>query len=58
MIKQQENHIAELQYELNLAHSKLNEKEAKCEALRDYLRCLTELSLFTISLHAKENTES
>ena len=49
LIKQQENQIAELESELNLAHSKLNEKDAELQALKDCLRRLTKLSLSAVS---------
>ena len=49
LIKQQENQIAELESELNLAHSNLHQKEAELQALKDCVRRLTELSLSTVS---------
>ncbi|KAH1101414.1 hypothetical protein GLYMA_13G137900v4 [Glycine max] len=49
LIKQQENQIAELESELHQAQSNLHEKEAELQALKDCVKCLTELSLSTVS---------
>ncbi|XVF07948.1 hypothetical protein REPUB_Repub06bG0183200 [Reevesia pubescens] len=49
LIEQQENHIEELESELNVAQSKLCEKEVELQALKDSVRRLTNLSLSTIS---------
>lgn len=49
LIEQQENQIADLESELNLAQSKLQEKEAELHALKDCVKRLTELSLSTVS---------
>lgn len=49
LIKQQENHIMELESELHQAQSNLHEKEAELQALKDCVKCLTELSLSTVS---------
>ena len=49
LIEQQENQIADLEAELQLAQSRLNEKEAELQALKDCVRSLTELSLSTVS---------
>jgi len=49
LIKQQENHIVELESELNLAYSQLKEKEAELQALKDCVKRLTEFSLSTVS---------
>ncbi|KAK9289972.1 hypothetical protein L1049_008134 [Liquidambar formosana] len=49
LIEQQESQIVELESELHLAHSKLNEKEAELQALKDCVRRLTEFSLSTVS---------
>ncbi|XVF76486.1 hypothetical protein PTKIN_Ptkin13bG0270300 [Pterospermum kingtungense] len=48
LIEQQENQIEELESELNLAQSKLREKEAELQALKDCVRRLTNLSLSTV----------
>lgn len=49
LIEQQENQIMELESDLHLAQSKLNEKEAELQALKDCVRRLTEFSLSTVS---------
>lgn len=49
LIEQQENQIVGLESELNVAQSKLNEKEAELQALKDCVRRLTEFSLTTVS---------
>lgn len=54
LIEQQESHISELESELNLAHSKLQEKEAELQAMKDCVRRLTEFSLSTVSDEEKE----
>ncbi|XVE76217.1 hypothetical protein DITRI_Ditri12bG0155400 [Diplodiscus trichospermus] len=48
LIEQQENQIEELESELNLAQSKLREKEAELQALKDCVRRLTNFSLSTV----------
>ncbi|XP_027923720.1 uncharacterized protein LOC114181440 isoform X2 [Vigna unguiculata] len=48
-IEQQENQIAELESELYLARSKLQEKEAELQALKNCVTLLTELPLPTVS---------
>ncbi|KAJ8532862.1 hypothetical protein K7X08_015751 [Anisodus acutangulus] len=45
LIEQQESQIVELESELRQTHSKLHEKEAELQALKDCVRCLTEFSL-------------
>lgn len=54
-IKQQENQIEELESELDLAHSKLQEKEAELQAMKDCVRRLTQFSLSNAS---DEETEA
>lgn len=49
LIEQQEHQIGELESELNVAQSKLNEKEAELQALKDCVRRLTEFSLTNAS---------
>lgn len=49
LIEQQEHQIVELESELHVAQSKLNEKEAELQALKDCVRRLTEFSLTTVS---------
>ncbi|GMI80026.1 hypothetical protein like AT3G09730 [Hibiscus trionum] len=49
LIEQQENQIEELESELNTAQSKLREKEAELQALKDCVRRLTNFSLSIIS---------
>ncbi|XP_022934070.1 uncharacterized protein LOC111441353 [Cucurbita moschata] len=49
LIEQQENQIVELESELHVAQSKLNEKEAELQALKDCVKRLTEFSLTTVS---------
>ncbi|XWS55789.1 hypothetical protein CRYUN_Cryun09bG0030900 [Craigia yunnanensis] len=49
LIEQQENQIEDLESELNLAQSKLHEKEAELQALKDCVRRLTNFSLSTVS---------
>ncbi|KAK8534711.1 hypothetical protein V6N13_081137 [Hibiscus sabdariffa] len=48
LIKQQENQIYELESRLNSAQSKLNNKEAELQALKDCVRRLTNFSLSTV----------
>ncbi|XP_031739017.1 uncharacterized protein LOC105434959 isoform X2 [Cucumis sativus] len=50
LIEQQEHQIGELESELNVAQSKLNEKEAELQALKDCVRRLTEFSLTNASV--------
>ncbi|XP_022145723.1 protein POLAR LOCALIZATION DURING ASYMMETRIC DIVISION AND REDISTRIBUTION [Momordica charantia] len=58
LIEQQENQIVELESELQVAQSKLNEKESELQALKDCVRRLTEFSLSTVSDdEAEEHTE-
>ncbi|XP_027349134.1 uncharacterized protein LOC113860818 [Abrus precatorius] len=45
LIEQQENQIADLESELNLAQSKLYEKEAELQALKNCVRLLTDFEL-------------
>ncbi|XP_004246921.2 uncharacterized protein [Solanum lycopersicum] len=45
LIEQQEGQIVELESELRQTHSKLHEKEAELQALKDCVRRLTEFSL-------------
>lgn len=49
LIEQQENQIVELESELHLAQSKLNDKEAELQALKDCVKRLTECSLSSLS---------
>lgn len=49
LLEQQESHIVELETELVKSNSKLNEKEAELQALKDCVRRLTEFSLASIS---------
>ncbi|XP_028775955.1 uncharacterized protein LOC114732785 [Neltuma alba] len=49
LIERQEDQIAELESELDLAQSKLHEKEAELQALKDTVRRLSEISLSTLS---------
>lgn len=49
LIEQQENQIVDLESELHLAQSKLHEKEAELQALKDCVKRLTEFSLSTVS---------
>ncbi|KAI4300246.1 hypothetical protein L6164_033643 [Bauhinia variegata] len=49
LIEQQENQIVELESELRLAQSKLDEREAELQAMKDCVTRLTEFSLSTIS---------
>ncbi|KAJ8422535.1 hypothetical protein Cgig2_006991 [Carnegiea gigantea] len=49
LMKQQENHILELESELHLAYAKLKEKEAELQALKDSVKHLIEFSLSTVS---------
>lgn len=58
LIEQQEGHIVELESALRQTHSKLHEKEAELQALKDCVRRLTEFSLgnasgITTSHHPK-----
>ncbi|KAG5055530.1 hypothetical protein JHK85_008040 [Glycine max] len=48
-MKQQKNQIAELESELNVAQSKLQEKEAELQALKNCITLLSELPLSTVS---------
>ncbi|KAG9155450.1 hypothetical protein Leryth_009892 [Lithospermum erythrorhizon] len=50
LMEQQENHIVELESELQKSNSKLNEKEAELQALKECVRRLTEFSLASISV--------
>ncbi|KAL3531911.1 hypothetical protein ACH5RR_005432 [Cinchona calisaya] len=45
LIEQQDSHILELESELQQSHSKLYEKEAELQALKDCVKRLTEFSL-------------
>lgn len=49
LIERQENQIAELESELHLAQSKIHEKEAELQALKDTVRRLSQISLSTFS---------
>ncbi|KAK6244751.1 hypothetical protein QUC31_011160 [Theobroma cacao] len=49
LIEQQENQIEELESELSSAQSKLRDKEAELQALKDCVRRLTNFSLSTVS---------
>ncbi|XP_016495142.1 uncharacterized protein LOC107814275 isoform X1 [Nicotiana tabacum] len=49
LIEQQESQIVELESELRQTHSKLHEKEAELQALKDCVRRLTEFSLGSAS---------
>ncbi|KAH1258599.1 hypothetical protein GmHk_03G008282 [Glycine max] len=49
LIEQQKNQIAELESELNVAQSKLQEKEAELQALKNCITLLSELPLSTVS---------
>ncbi|XP_048504453.1 protein POLAR-like 1 isoform X2 [Beta vulgaris subsp. vulgaris] len=49
LIQQQESHISELESELNLAQSKLQQKDDELRALKDCVRRLTQVSLSTVS---------
>ncbi|KAA8518788.1 hypothetical protein F0562_016438 [Nyssa sinensis] len=49
LIEQQESQIVELESELHRANSKLHEKEAELQALKDCVKRLTEFSLATAS---------
>ncbi|GMP32105.1 hypothetical protein CsSME_00006015 [Camellia sinensis var. sinensis] len=49
LIEQQESQIVGLESELHWAQSKLHEKEAELQALKDYVKHLTEFSLATAS---------
>ena len=49
LIEQQENQIEGLESELNLAQSKIREKEVELQALKDCVRRLTNFSLSTVS---------
>ncbi|XAR69048.1 hypothetical protein NMG60_11000501 [Bertholletia excelsa] len=55
LIEQQENQIVQLESDLNHAQSKLQEKEAELQALKDCVRRLSQFSLVTAS---DEETES
>ncbi|XP_050226451.1 uncharacterized protein LOC126676316 [Mercurialis annua] len=57
LIEQQENQIEELESELHMAQSKLNDKDAELQALKDCVRRLTEFSLSTVSDDADEELE-
>ncbi|GMH26402.1 hypothetical protein Nepgr_028245 [Nepenthes gracilis] len=54
LIKQQEGQITELETELNLAYSKLQEKEAELHALKD---CINRLSEVSLSADSDEDTK-
>ncbi|KAK7285085.1 hypothetical protein RJT34_19843 [Clitoria ternatea] len=49
LIEQQKNQIVDLESELNLAQSKLHEKEAELQALKNCVKLLTELPQSTVS---------
>ncbi|TKY62173.1 POLAR LOCALIZATION DURING ASYMMETRIC DIVISION AND REDISTRIBUTION [Spatholobus suberectus] len=49
LIEQQENQIVELESKLNLAQSKLQEKEDELQALKNCVTLLTELPISTVS---------
>ncbi|KAI9086198.1 hypothetical protein K1719_031746 [Acacia pycnantha] len=49
LVERQEDQIVELESELHLAQSKLHEKEAELQALKDTVRRLSQISLFTLS---------
>lgn len=49
LIERQEDQIADLESELHLAQSKLHEKEAELQALKDTVRRLSQISLSTLS---------
>ncbi|KAL4351627.1 hypothetical protein GQ457_06G008280 [Hibiscus cannabinus] len=49
LLEQQENQIEDLESELSSAQSKLREKEAELQALKDCVRRLTNFSLSTVS---------
>lgn len=49
LIEQQKNQIEELESELQKAQSKILQKEAELQALKDCVRRLTEFSLSTVS---------
>ena len=49
LIEQQENQMGELEFELHLARSKLHEKEAELQALKDRVKRLNELFMSTSS---------
>lgn len=49
LVEQQENQIMELETELHQAHSKLHQKEAELQALKDCVKRLTEFSLVNAS---------
>ncbi|EYU38521.1 hypothetical protein MIMGU_mgv1a012079mg [Erythranthe guttata] len=57
LIEQQESQIVELEAELHNAHSKLHEKEAELEALKDCVKRLTEFSLASASDEEIEDKE-
>ncbi|GER28689.1 WRKY family transcription factor [Striga asiatica] len=57
LLEQQENHIVELEAELQDVHSKLNEKEAELKALKDCVKRLTQFSLTNASDEETENHE-
>ncbi|KAL6507938.1 hypothetical protein OROGR_024133 [Orobanche gracilis] len=57
LIEQQESQIVELEAELHDAHSKLNEKEAELQALKDCVKRLTQFSLTNASDEETENHE-
>ena len=54
LIEQQETQIGQLESELHLAQSKLHEKEAELQALKDCVKGLTEFSLSNISGRASK----
>lgn len=49
LVEQQENQIMELETELHQAHSRLHQKEAELQALKDCVKRLTEFSLVNAS---------
>ncbi|KAG8500915.1 hypothetical protein CXB51_003006 [Gossypium anomalum] len=55
LIEQQENQIEELESELNSAQSKLREKEAELQALKD---CVKRLTNFSLSTGSDDDTEA
>ncbi|KAH1039492.1 hypothetical protein J1N35_041235 [Gossypium stocksii] len=55
LIEQQENQIEEIESELNSAQSKLREKEAELQALKD---CVKRLTNFSLSTGSDDDTEA
>ncbi|XP_044491826.1 uncharacterized protein LOC123215679 isoform X2 [Mangifera indica] len=59
LIEQQGNQIVDLESELHLAQTKLYEKEAELQALKDCVKRLTEFSLSTVpASHIDDETET